>query len=488
MKPTPLSLNGITICYVSTGAFGGVWRTWKQARTLADAGARVVIVGYEHLMPTGLADSGHEVIEVPRPQPPEPPTMPDPPRAAPDLPPAPDFPEPPEWRNSTNPLRLFRVIENRTVNRWAYEQAARPYKRAVSRYRQALQQHEQDLLGHQEELDRHAQAFSDYLEEEECYRKKTANPPPYFDWRANPVLVAAVVSTNADVVQAVDLPSLDCGWKASQELDARLIYAAHEYWAGFLNNPDYAAEPAEAQGLLALEHRLIGAADLVTVTSDQMAERLVDRYGVTTPLTILNSPPERVESSRPVSQPVRLVYHGGLSNDRNIDGLIRAIALLGDLVTLDIHGFGRTVGEDVLQGLVDELGLGDSVHLHGAFQYADVVDMLSTYDVGVMSAKVIEENFEVTLPNKIFDCMCAGLAVAMYDSSAVRGVLNQVPFGICIDPSSPESIARDLDPLVRNPQRIAKMKATAVGAAQRYWWPEQGRKLLEAIGDMLREN
>jgi len=227
---------------------------------------------------------------------------------------------------------------------------------------------------------------------------------------------------------------------------------------------------------------------MVLATSDAMGQRLSEMYGIPRPLTILNAPPQRVEVPRPVSWPVRFVFHGGLSRDRNVDGLIRAMEALRGQATLDVYGYGRTTDAGVLQDLIDALDLGGSVTLHGRFAYEGVVELLSSYDVGVMANRILEENFEVTLPNKVFDCMCAGLAIAMTGSTAVRATLDEVPFGITVDPSSPETIARDLGALLQDPNRIMAMKRAAVAAAPRYWWPEQGRRLLEGMCELLRDD
>ena len=303
--------------------------------------------------------------------------------------------------------------------------------------------------------------------------------------RTRRVLVNAVSRTHANVVQAVDLPALECAYEASRRLRARLVYDSHELWSGFLQNPDLRAEPAWARELLLAEKRLVPAADRVIVVSDSMGERLRSRYRIVPPLTVLNAPPQRVDAVAPVSCPVRLVFHGGLSVDRNIDGLIRAMVYLRGRATLDIHGSSRTVDTHVLEELITELDLNEVVRLRGSFEYDQVMDLIRDYDIGVMAARVLEENFEIALPNKLFDCMCAGLAVAMTDTPAIRGVLDDVPFGITLDPSTPETIARDLGALIDDPDRIMAMKQAAVEASARYWWPEQGRKLVAALEEML---
>jgi len=401
------TLEGVTVCYVSTEGFGGVWRTYKQARTLAEAGARVVVVGYEGMVPPQLSAPPFECTVVRSP-----------------------------FRSSSSPIRVLRVATNLTVNQWGNTAITRP--RSI-----------------------------------ESLRRRRAP------------LIEAVAASGASIVQAVDLPALDTAHQAAERLGAKLVYASHELWTGFLSNPDLGMSKELAECLLATERRYIGAADLVTVTSDHMGQRLVELYGIPQPLTLLNSPVSRVESALPTSSPVRLVYHGGLSTDRNIDGLIRAMDSLQGAATLDIHGFSRTMPREVLQGLIDSLKLNDVVRLCGPFDYATIVELLHTYDVGVMAARIVEENFAVTLPNKIFDCMCAGIAVAMNESPAVAAILREVPFGVLLDSESPETIASGLAELIADPDRISEMKRAAVEAAPRYSWDVQGRRLTAALAAML---
>jgi len=299
-------------------------------------------------------------------------------------------------------------------------------------------------------------------------------------WRAPRQLAAAAASTRADVVQAVDLPGLEIGGMAAKRMGAKFVYDAHELWLGFVDNPDRGMSPQARRRFLDTERRWIGEADLVLAVSEPQGQRMAEHYGVPRPLILFNSPPKRVESARPVSDPVRLVFHGGLSADRNIDGLIRAMAMV-DGVTLDVHGFSRTIDMGALQSLADDLGLQDRVRFHGAFDYDEVVELLQGYDVGVMAVKAVEENFEIALPNKLFDCICAGIAVAMGNTRAILEVVEETGCGVPLDPSTPETIAEGLRALVSDRDALLEMKRASVAAAPRYWWPEQAEKLVSAL-------
>lgn len=402
-------LRGITICYVSTEAYGGVWRTYKQARTLADAGARVVVAGFEGMIPGPLTRKPFEVVAV------------------------------------KGPARCSAMMRHP----WLFVSTVAAYMR-------------NRLLG----------------------AKRRGERPPASQRLRHRLLSDSVARVGADIVQAIDLVSLECAHAAAHESGARLIYASNELWSEFVRNSDTGISAGVARHLLAIERELIGDADLVIAVSDPMAQQMVRQYDIQPPLVLLNAPPQKVDAVRSVSTPVRLVFHGGLSNDRNLDGLIRAMQGLSDVATLDIHGGGRTISVDALKELVDELGLSAAVTFHGPFDYEGIVELLATYDVGVWTAPM-DHVFSIALANKLFDSICAGLAVATGCSTAVRDILESAACGVCVETRCPETIARDLRALLVDPERILAMKRAAVDAAPRYWWPVQGERLVDAIRAML---
>jgi glycosyltransferase involved in cell wall biosynthesis len=403
------SLSGITICYVSTEAYGGVWRTFKQARALADAGARVVVAGFEGMIPEPLTREPFEVVEV------------------------------------RGPGRLSAVVQH-------------PLLFAV--------------------------AVSDYVRNRILGARWRREHPPASQRLRHRLLSDAVARMSADILQGIDLVSLKCAHTAAHESGARLVYASNELWSEFVRNPDAGISGGVARHLLAVERELIGDAAIVIAVSDPMADRLLEQYDIVRPLVLLNSPPQKVDVARPVSSPVRLVFHGGLSSSRNLEGLIEAMSYLRGWAVLHIHGVSYNVAERTLQDLIDAHDLRETVRLCGRFEYEQIVDVLSDYDVGVWTAPM-DDVFTIALPNKLLDAICAGLAVATGCGEAVRQVLESTGCGVCVDVASPESIARDLGVLVSNRKAILEMKRAAVNAAPRYWWPEQGRKLIEAFSLMM---
>jgi len=394
-------LAGVTICYVSTEQFSGVTRTMKQARTMRDAGARVILAGYEGLLPESVRNSGFEVIGV-------------------------------SYglvAGSKSRIKVVRIL----------------YNRLIRLPRVALRR-----------------------------------------MRARGLLSDAVAAVGADIVQSVDLPALACASRAAMTSGAKLVFDSHELWTGFLQNPELGLPRWRRSMLLRMEAKHAPRADVVFVVSDEMGRRMMRQYPLRTVVTIFNSPPGHVNAPVPTRRPVRLVFHGSLAATKNVEDLVRAMPHLKGRATLDIHGAGLTITEDSLRKMVREYGLEDDVRIHGAFSYDGVLEMLQVYDVDVYSARMIEENFAISLPNKVFDAICAGLAVAASDFPAIRELLEGCGCGMCIDPSSPETVAHSLSNLIDDVERIDAMKAASVAAAPTCSWDAQGERIVRCFAELMR--
>ena len=303
--------------------------------------------------------------------------------------------------------------------------------------------------------------------------------------RGERALRDAVIATGADIVQAVDLPALGVAATAAERMGVPLVFDSHEMWTGFLDNPDLGMPARERRRLLASERRFAPRADAVFVVSDEMGRRMCGRYPLGQVLTIFNSPPGAIADVRPTGRPVRLVFHGSLAATKNVADLVRAMARLRGEATLDIHGAGLSVAQHELEALVAELGLEETVRLHGAFRYSDVLDVIAPYDVDVYTARMLEDNFAISLPNKVFDAICAGLAVAAPDFPAIRELIDGTGCGVCLDTASVGTIAEGLAALVGDTRAIDAMKARSVAYAPECRWETQGAKIVDCFAALL---
>jgi len=282
----------------------------------------------------------------------------------------------------------------------------------------------------------------------------------------------------ADVYHAHDLPMLRAAVVAAAATGARLVYDAHELY------PELTGFSAGERARWArLEGRLIRLPDAVVVPSGARAEEFVRLYGIGRPTVVMNCPPAPGSVDAAASplaamrRPGELlaVYAGGFTPNRGIDNLIRAAAS-SEGIRLALYGWGPL--EPSLRALVSSLPAAtEHIAFCGAIEPDEVVAVVAGADVGCAPYIPIGRNNELAAPNKLFEYLHAGLAVAASDLPDVARVVREHDVGELFDAADAGSIAAALGRM-REPARLAAARENARRAAPLYTWESQARELL----------
>jgi len=305
----------------------------------------------------------------------------------------------------------------------------------------------------------------------------------------NPLLIEKGKTLRADVVHAADLMILREAACIARSLKAKLVYDMHEYWRGHVKSPLLDTLPEYATRLIATENKYISRANLVLVTSETMKDRIIEDHGPLPCHVLYNAPWTYVTANTPVNTPLRFVHLGVIVLDRNIHELLNAFSRVYGACELHLHGglWGNVSPEQMDELLAKYQGT-CPVFYHGEYAHSDISTILANYDVGVYTATAIDGNFDVTLPNKLFDYLCNGLAVVMPPFESIERILADAPCGVTVDTSSTEAIATCLQGFVDSPELVEAYKKEAVAHASQYAYPEQAKKLVAAYADMMDRN
>ncbi|MBI4729066.1 MAG: glycosyltransferase [Acidobacteria bacterium] len=283
----------------------------------------------------------------------------------------------------------------------------------------------------------------------------------------------------ADAYHAHDLNTLWAAWKAARARGARLVYDAHELYPELTG-----LGRGERARWARLERRLIGRADAVLAPSESRAAHLAGRYGIPVPLVVMNCPaagPPPDGSRGPLAALRRagetlLVYAGGYTPNRGLENVVRAIGRAPGC-RLAMLGWGPL--EPVLRALASAPEIGERVELLPAVAPDEVVASVAAADAGIVSYLPIGLNNALAAPNKIFEYLHAGLAVAGSDLPDIRRVVESHQVGVLFDAADPESISGAFRTLASDPARLVEMRARAAAAAPLYTWEGQERVLLD---------
>ena len=179
-------------------------------------------------------------------------------------------------------------------------------------------------------------------------------------------------------------------------------------------------------------------------------------------------------------EPLRLITVGWLRPDKNVDCVIRALALVRahcPSVMLDVVGDGDC--RQGLERLAGDLGLGDAVVFRGALSHDGVIDALC--HAHILCFPTRSEGF----PKAVVEAMACGLPVITTRVSVLSHLIGDRN-GVLLNDAQPAAMAQAILDLISDEHRYAQMAVSAQETA-RAWsleaWSEQiGRVLSPAWG------
>lgn len=296
------------------------------------------------------------------------------------------------------------------------------------------------------------------------------------------VFAEAAVLTRARVVHAHDLDMLLPAYWASKVLGSKLVFDAHEIW--WAQEPDAVVPDEWRRYFLGIEARLITRADVVFTVSDAIADFFATRYGIVRPVLVRNAvQPPRSLPEHATRAPVEVLFHGGFIAHRGLEEVIEA-AKRFENARLVLRGSGAL--EEELRLRVASAGLQDRVTFEPPVPMSEVITAAARSDIGLIPYKPLCLNNELALPNKVFEYLAAGLAIAGSNLVELERVLDHGRLGAVFDPMSPASIAAAVNRLAADLPALETMRARARAASRDHWtWSAEKERLLAAYEPLL---
>ena len=300
----------------------------------------------------------------------------------------------------------------------------------------------------------------------------------------NEGMIDPAVQFKPDVVEANDVFTGEAALAIVERTGCLLTYDSHElfegYFTGHRNNTHAQRKSDE------IEARLLARAERVFTPSEQIANHLRCAHPGHDPIVLLNSLPFEEREVEKVHQPVRLLDQTSVREFNNHEAVIEAIALLKGKATYTIQGQCLDpLYRARLFKLIDSLDLGDAVFLDDPFTPDEAITRASSYDIGLASYPFEVPSKNLTLANRVFTYLNAGLAIAVCASSANTALPGFNEYGAVLDIASPETIAHSLAPLIDDPVLIAQKKERAYAWAREFSWEHQAKKYIDAYGTLV---
>jgi glycosyltransferase involved in cell wall biosynthesis len=256
-----------------------------------------------------------------------------------------------------------------------------------------------------------------------------------------------------------------------------LVYESHEYWAGVLED-----RPMTRTVVRLLERAACRRSAFTIVVNDLIADEMATAYGSQRPIVVQNATGiELVDGigTRSSNQPLNVLYHGIVAPNRGLEQLIRATSMTIRPCRLVIRGDGPLV--ENLRLLADHLEIADRVEFAPAVPLDLLVVAASRSDVGVWIGPPTPNNL-MSLPNKIFEYLAAGLAIISSDFPEISRLLEETNAGFVCRGTDEEQVAEYLDLLASDDRLLeSKRKAALLAAQTTCSWSAQEARLIDAL-------
>lgn len=270
-------------------------------------------------------------------------------------------------------------------------------------------------------------------------------------------------------VTACDADTLVGASLGARLVGARLYFDAHEY---FSEVPEVVRRPAIQAVWRTIEHIFIPRVDVGYTVGPALAAVFSRIYGK--PFGTIRNVPLQADYSSNVRLPVpnRIVYTGALNEGRGLEQLLQVLAL-EPAYTAVICGDGPLQAH--LQALSASLGLQERVRFTGRLLPAELRHQLSQAWLGFSLLVPTGESYRLSLANKFFDYIQAGLPQICPALPEYEAVLAQHPVGLAL-PCTVEAIRGALHRFAA-PSFYADAEAACRQAAPFYLWEQEQQKL-----------
>jgi glycosyltransferase involved in cell wall biosynthesis len=309
-------------------------------------------------------------------------------------------------------------------------------------------------------------------------------------------VAAAAAAPPADIWHGHDLTGLGAAQRAADARGGPLVYDAHEI---YLEAGTTARQPAWAKRLIArLERRWLAKADALVAVNEGIADELHRRYGAKWTVVVHNCPPRwtppespapklRAAIGIPAGQRIAL-YHGAFVQFRGVEVLADALLEPG---LEDVHAVFLGAGplRDHLVDLAASSLWQGRIHVLRAVDPLELPGWIEGADVGVMPSSPSTLNHWLATPNKLFECIGAGVPVVASDFPGIRAVVcgdPDGPLGEVCDPESPRDVARAIRQIVglSKEQRRALGQRCLAAAHARWNWETESARLVALYEDL----
>ena len=204
------------------------------------------------------------------------------------------------------------------------------------------------------------------------------------------------------------------------------------------------------------EAMCLSRADLVGVTTEEIARRITARYRVPAPIELMPNG-VNTEVFRPTNtgKKQRIIYAGNVGHAQDLAKVALAVKSMNGTRNVELLIVGDGDTRECLERLVEVEDLTGSVTFTGILSRDEIPRLLSESLVGVAPLKQLK-TLEYAAPTKAYEYMACGIPFIGCGNGEIANLANDSGAGVIAD-NTPEAIAAAISSLLDDPDRMEEM-------------------------------
>jgi glycosyltransferase involved in cell wall biosynthesis len=251
----------------------------------------------------------------------------------------------------------------------------------------------------------------------------------------------------------------------------------------------------DARRLEEMEKKIARSASYVLAPSQAMSLALAQAYGIRPPTVVYNAfpwaggpPPRNGDVAGRQEKGVLSVhwFSQTIGPGRGLELLFAALALVRSSVRIRLRGHCSAAAQSWVEQQIPD-SWRESVGILPLVSNAELPSRIAEHDVGLALEPVGIPCRSLTVSNKLFQYLQAGLAVIATDTPGQREVLSLCgEAGVLLPEESPQALARAIDDYAAQPEKLGRaQKAALAAAADPFAWERQQDRIVEQAARAL---
>ena len=263
----------------------------------------------------------------------------------------------------------------------------------------------------------------------------------------------------------------------------KLIYDSHELWSGSIHSKGKKKNLYKIGRKI--EKLIIKKTDAVITVNQSIADIIMQENEINSVNVLRNMPYKSINNSKLIKDELgfpkckfNLIYTGNVEKGRGVNAVIESFKSVRPDAGFIIMGRDSSYRKKMKEK-VNTLNLGHRIKFINAITPHEVVNVCKLAEAGIAPIKNMCTSYYLSLPNKIFEYIQAGVPVLSSDFPEMKRIIDEYNIGLTFDVEDTRNISKLINALFDNDKIYNIFCDNSKKAAESLNWNVEQSKLID---------